>query len=86
MKDSSIGSPTEQAPVSSTELLLKRDFTVYSIEPNREMRKAAENLLAHYTKFRRVNGSDEETGLEDRSVDFISVATAFHWMEPMARY
>jgi len=31
-----------------TELLLKRDFIVYGIEPNREMRQAAENLLAHY--------------------------------------
>src|SRR5947209_6011275 len=36
----------------STELFLKHGHVVYAVEPNDEMRHAAERLLAHYPNFR----------------------------------
>jgi len=36
------------AGLAKNMILEERDFIVYGIEPNREMRQAAENLLAHY--------------------------------------
>ncbi len=55
--------------------------TVYGIEPNREMRKAAEGLLVAYPNFRSIAGQAEKTTLGDRCVDCITVGQAFHWFE-----
>jgi ubiquinone/menaquinone biosynthesis C-methylase UbiE len=65
-----------------TELLLKNNFTAYAIEPNNEMREAAERLLSGYSNFTSVNGSAEVTGLETHSMDLITSAQAFHWFNP----
>lgn len=66
-----------------TELFLKRGFTVYAVEPNEKMRVAAEEQLKRYPNFTSVNGTGEETGLPDASVHLITVAQAFHWMDPV---
>jgi SAM-dependent methyltransferase len=63
--------------------LLERGCTVIGIEPNAEMRKTAEQLLAH-TSFTSINGSGEHTGLANHTVDLITVAQAFHWLDPIA--
>jgi SAM-dependent methyltransferase len=65
----------------SAELFLRRGHTVYGVEPNREMRQAAENLLAKYPLFHSVEGTSETTTLTDNSVDFIVAAQAFHWFD-----
>lgn len=65
----------------SAELFLQRGHTVYGIEPNREMREAAERLLARYEDFRSVNGTAEETTLADDSVDYVVAAQAYHWFD-----
>lgn len=62
-----------------TELFLRNGNTVFAVEPNREMREAAERLLAHYERFHSVDGTAEATGLPDRSVQFVTVGQAFHW-------
>ncbi|OYW77498.1 MAG: SAM-dependent methyltransferase [Verrucomicrobia bacterium 12-59-8] len=63
----------------SAELFLRAGCNVHAVEPNLEMRTAAERLLAHYPSFHSVNGSAQATTLTDRSVDFIVAAQAFHW-------
>lgn len=65
-----------------TDLLLKHGFTVIGVEPNKAMREAGEAHLAHFHHFTSKDGRSEATGLDDRSVDLITVAQAFHWMEP----
>lgn len=65
----------------SSELFLRRGHTVYGIEPNREMRQAADKLLAAYPQFRSVEGTSEQTTLADASIDFIVAAQAFHWFD-----
>src|SRR5262245_950192 len=44
-----------------TEVFLRNGNAVYGIEPNREMREAAERLLKDYPGFRSVAGRAEET-------------------------
>lgn len=67
----------------SAELFLRRGHAVYGVEPNREMRQAAESLLASYPHFRSLNGTAENSTLPDASVDFIVAAQAFHWFDPV---
>jgi SAM-dependent methyltransferase len=67
-----------------TELLLLKGCRVTGVEPNAAMRKAAEAQLGGYERFYSQDGRAEETGLEDHSMDLITVAQAFHWMEPEA--
>src|SRR5215510_2819827 len=64
-----------------TEMLLRNGNTVYGIEPNREMREAAERLLKDYPRFRSVAARAEETALGDASVDFVTAGQAFHWFD-----
>ena len=64
-----------------TRLLLKKCNTVFGVEQNEAMRKKAEILLTNFSNFISVAGSAENTGLEDRSVDLITVAQAFHWFD-----
>ncbi|WP_308636868.1 class I SAM-dependent methyltransferase [Paenibacillus silvisoli] len=65
-----------------TRLLLERGSAVRAVEPNTEMRLAAEEQLSGFAGYRSVNGSAEATTLEDGSVDGIVSAQAFHWFEP----
>lgn len=66
------------------ELLLAKNFRVTCIEPNSDMRKAAEDKLGHYKGFSSRKYRAEHTGLKSSSVDLITVAQAFHWMDPIA--
>ncbi len=65
----------------STALFLEAGCTVHAVEPNREMREAAERLLQYHAKFHSVAGSAEATTLADQSVDFVVAAQAFHWFD-----
>ena len=64
-----------------TKLLLKAGCTVYAVEPNDEMREAAEKILGWYPNFISINGQAEATTLGRRSVDMIAAAQAFHWFD-----
>lgn len=64
-------------------LLLSKGSQVYSVEPNDDMRKVAEKDLSKFTNFMSVNGTAEKTTLQNSSVDFITVGTAFHWFDMM---
>jgi ubiquinone/menaquinone biosynthesis C-methylase UbiE len=65
----------------SSELFLKNGNTVYGVEPNKEMREAAEKLLEGYDNFISVNGSAENTTLKSISTDLIIAGQAFHWFD-----
>lgn len=67
-----------------TGLLLDRGSRVVGVEPNREMRKAAETLLEEYSKFVSIDGTAENTGIADNSVNYVICAQAFHWFDKNA--
>jgi SAM-dependent methyltransferase len=64
-----------------SELFLKNGNTVFAIEPNAEMRLAAERLLKGYKEFVSVGATAEATTLASESVDFVTAAQAFHWFD-----
>ena len=64
-----------------SELLLRRGWRVYGVEPNPEMRGAGERLLASYADFVSVDGTAEATALPDRGVDCVTAGQAFHWFD-----
>lgn len=65
-----------------SELFLKHGYRVVGIEPNDEMREAAEKKLSVYPGFISKDNRAEQIGLRKQSVDLITVAQAFHWMDP----
>ncbi|MDR1735828.1 MAG: class I SAM-dependent methyltransferase [Oscillospiraceae bacterium] len=67
-----------------TRALLERGISVVAIEPNKNMRSAAERDLSGFPGFRSVSASAEETGLRTDSVDLITAAQAFHWFDHAA--
>ncbi|MFX0006539.1 MAG: class I SAM-dependent methyltransferase [Candidatus Hermodarchaeota archaeon] len=64
-----------------SELFLKEGNEVYGIEPNSDMRTAAEKLLGKYSKFISMDGSAEKINLETNSIDIITAGQAFHWFD-----
>lgn len=64
-----------------TEMFLRNGNPVYGVEPNREMREAAERLLKDYPRFHSVAAKAEETTLDGASVDFVVAGQAFHWFD-----
>lgn len=60
-------------------LLLEGGFRVLAVEPNKEMRLAAERKLGGNPRFNSVTGTAERSGLADESIDLITAAQAFHW-------
>ena len=63
------------------ELLLKHGYRVLAVEPNAEMRGAAERLLGSYPGFTSVAGTAEATTLDDQSVAAVTAGQAFHWFD-----
>jgi len=64
-----------------TEILLPYCRTVYAVEPNTNMRIAAEQQFGGNPKFVSIHGSAEETTLPSNSIDLIISAQAFHWFD-----
>lgn len=64
-----------------SEILLETKCTIYAVEPNNEMRYAAEARLSKFDNFNSINGTAETSNLETESIDIITVAQAFHWFD-----
>jgi ubiquinone/menaquinone biosynthesis C-methylase UbiE len=60
---------------------LTSEYKVLGIEPNKEMREAAEKQLESFTNFKSINGEAEKTNLPANSVDVILCGQAFHWFD-----
>ena len=65
-----------------TALSIKNGNLTFAVEPNAEMRTAAEHLFKKQPNFKSVAGTAETTTLKNNSVDFIFVGQAFHWFHP----
>ncbi len=64
-----------------SKLFLGNGNFVLGVEPNEEMRKAGEQQLKDYSLFRSIEGSSEETRIENASVDLVTAGQAFHWFD-----
>jgi SAM-dependent methyltransferase len=64
-----------------SQLFLSNGNTVYAVEPNEPMRRAAVEWLGGDSRFQAVAGSAEQTTLPTASVDFVAAAQAFHWFD-----
>lgn len=64
-----------------SKLFLENGNRVLAVEPNEEMRRAAERMLGDYPRFESIAGAAEDTMLADESVDLIVVANSLHWVE-----
>jgi SAM-dependent methyltransferase len=60
-------------------LFLENGNRVFGVEPNPEMRAAAEELLRDHPRFTSIAGTAEDTTLDAGSVDFVVAGQAFHW-------
>ena len=67
-----------------TQMFLNQGNPVYGIEPNAEMRTAAEEFLQIYPQFQSFTSQAEATELETDSVDWIIAGQAFHWFDQQA--
>lgn len=64
-----------------TRLLLESGAHVHAVEPNDEMRAAAERELGANPRFSSVRGRAEATTLPSASIDLATAAQAFHWFD-----
>jgi SAM-dependent methyltransferase len=64
-----------------TEQFLRNGNRVYAVEPNREMRQAAERLLAAYPNFTSIAAPAEATTLPAAGIDLIAAAQCLHWFD-----
>jgi ubiquinone/menaquinone biosynthesis C-methylase UbiE len=63
------------------EVFLESGNRVLAVEPNANMRTACAELEERYPQLTCLDGTAEETGLDDRSVDFVAVGRALHWFD-----
>lgn len=66
----------------SARLFLNHGCTVFGVEPNREMRQAADRLLSGFPGFHSIDGTAEATTLPNHSMDMVAAGQAFHWFDP----
>lgn len=59
--------------------LLSRGSRVYAVEPNADMRRKLLSYLKSEKNLITIAADAENTTLEDHSIDFVTVAQAFHW-------
>ncbi len=64
-----------------SELLLKSGFDVIGVEPNEPMRLACEQLIGDDSNFQSIDGTAENTTLNENSVDVVVAAQSFHWFD-----
>lgn len=70
----------------SAALLLEAGCEVFAVEPNPDMRHAAEEQLVGHPRFHSVAAPAEATPLKEGSMDLVFAAQAFHWFNvPQAR-
>jgi ubiquinone/menaquinone biosynthesis C-methylase UbiE len=53
---------------------------IFCVEPNDSMREEGKNYIVN-DKVEWLKGSGEQTTLKDESIDWITVGSAFHWMD-----
>ena len=64
-------------------VFLENGNQVFGVEPNEAMRRAGEAFLLPFERFVSIAATAEQTTLKSRSVDMITVGSAFHWFDPL---
>jgi len=64
-----------------TKIFLENGNTVYAIKPNDNMRNIADSLLNGFKNYISINGSAENSTLQNGIIDFVVVGQAFHWFD-----
>ena len=64
-----------------SKLLLLRNSNVICVEPNIDMLNVAKRDLIEFPNCSFVKAPAEDTSLDENSIDFITVAQAFHWFD-----
>lgn len=67
--------------ILTARLLSRGVRKIYAVEPNADMRQAADAELARDPRYFAVDAAAESTGLAAGSVDFVTAAQAFHWFD-----
>lgn len=67
-----------------TELIASIGTDIIAIEPNDEMRAILKERMEDFKQVTCLNGSAENSGVGDKSVDIVTVAQAFHWFDAVA--
>jgi len=62
-----------------SKLFLDNGNTLYAVEPNLQMRQSAESIFGENSKFISINGSAENSMLQNNLADFVVCGQAFHW-------
>jgi SAM-dependent methyltransferase len=65
----------------SAEAFIGNGNRVFAVEPNAEMRGAAERIFGSSPNFISVEATAEATTLPDESIDLAVAAQAFHWFD-----
>lgn len=81
LKEDSVVADIGSGTGISAKLFLENGNRVFGVEPNELMRRASEEYLADFPNFQTVDGTAENTGLPDQSIDLIVAAQAFHWFK-----
>lgn len=65
-----------------SELFLGSGNRVYCVEPNEDMRGAADEKLKKYApRYASIDGTAEATNLKGGSIDLVAVGQALHWFD-----
>lgn len=64
-----------------TRMLLEKGLPVTAVEPNESMREEGIKYTGQF-KISWLAGTGEQTGLPDGSVDWLIMASSFHWTDP----
>ncbi len=81
LQESSIVADIGSGTGISAKLFLENGNKVFGVEPNELMREASEKYLTDFPKFKVIDGTAANTTLEDKSVNIIIAAQAFHWFD-----
>jgi len=62
--------------------LANRGYSVIAVEPNDDMRTNGREYTVDKDNIKWRNGCAENSGLENKSVDWVTMASSFHWTKP----
>lgn len=65
-----------------TEILIRKHLLGWAVEPNDAMRAEGISCHSHHASFQWLAGSAEQTTLETACVNWVTMASAFHWTRP----
>jgi ubiquinone/menaquinone biosynthesis C-methylase UbiE len=86
IKDLGIGAQSSIADIGAgtgllTKMLGQLECDIFAVEPNMEMLNECKNYCSSNPNIHYIHAPAEDTQLKDNSIDFITIAQAFHWFD-----